>query len=467
LKIVRSPPTLKEPFEHSGGHGVQAQIVSFVDEGLGHSSYVVDLGDGTALVVDPARIPTAQEAHAAERGLRIAYTADTHTHADYISGSPDLAARGATFLAPAAAALDRPYRGLAGADIVEVGRFRLEAIATPGHTPDHLAYLLSDDDGAVALFSGGSLMVGTVGRTDLLGDERREALAHDLYRALRDRILTLPDDLPVYPTHGAGSFCSAPGGGDRTSTIGRERASNPLLSLTEDDFVAHLLAGFGSFPDYFRRLPSANQHGLPLHDSVPALTPLGLDAVDRLLADGAVVIDGRKVVDFAAGHIPGSLSIELRPVFASWLGWLTEPGQPVVAVLDDHQDEADLVRQALTIGHDNLAGRLTGGIEAWAGAGRAVATTALIEPEAIDRPLLDIRQADEYAAGHVPDARNVELGALPRATVPDGPVATMCGKSERAMTAASVLERRGHGDVAVLRGGYTAWTAYQQATSAR
>lgn len=345
------------------------EIVSFVNEGLGHSSYLVDLGDGTALVIDPARIPTAQVAHAAERGLRIAYTADTHTHADYISGSPDLAMRGAVFLAPAAAGLDREYRGLTDGDLVDVGRYRLEAVATPGHTPDHLAYLLSDDAGPVALFSGGSLMVGTVGRTDLLGDEHREALAHDLYRALRDRILTLPDDLAVYPTHGAGSFCSAPGGGDRASTIGRERATNPLLSMDEDDFVERLLAGLGSFPDYFRLLPSVNQHGLPLHDDVPALAPLGLDAVDRLLADGAVVVDARKVVDFAAGHAP--------------------------------------------------------------------------------------------------DAVNIELGALPEATVPDGPVATMCGKTERAMTAASVLERRGHRDVGALRGGYNAWTAHHQATTAR
>ena len=443
------------------------EIVSFVNEGLGHSSYLVDLGDGTALVIDPARIPTAQVAHAAERGLRIAYTADTHTHADYISGSPDLAMRGAAFLAPTAAGLDREYRGLTDGDLVDVGRYRLEAVATPGHTPDHLAYLLSDDAGPVALFSGGSLMVGTVGRTDLLGDEHREALAHDLYRALRDRILTLPDDLAVYPTHGAGSFCSAPGGGDRASTIGRERATNPLLSMDEDDFVERLLAGLGSFPDYFRLLPSVNQHGLPLHDDVPALAPLGLDAVDRLLADGAVVVDARKVVDFAAGHIPGSLSIELRPVFASWLGWLTASDQRVVVVLDDDQDEADLVRQALTIGHDDLAGRLAGGIDTWMAAGRPLASTELIEPDAIDRPLLDIRQANEYAAGHVPDAVNIELGALPEATVPDGPVATMCGKTERAMTAASVLERRGHRDVGVLRGGYNAWTAHHQATTAR
>jgi glyoxylase-like metal-dependent hydrolase (beta-lactamase superfamily II)/rhodanese-related sulfurtransferase len=446
---------------------MDVDIASFVNEGLGHSSYLVDLGDGSALVIDPARMPSAQLSHAAERGLRIAYAADTHTHADYISGSPDLAAQGAIFLAPAAAGLDHAHRGLGDGEIVEIGGYRLEAIATPGHTPDHLAYLLANDAGPVALFSGGSLMVGTVGRTDLLGDEHREALAHDLYRALRDRVLTLPDDLAVYPTHGAGSFCSAPGGGDRTTTIGRERAANPLLAMTEDDFVEHLLAGFGSFPDYFRRLPSINQHGLPVHEEVPALTPLDLGTVDRIVAAGAVIVDARTVVDFAGGHIPGSLSIELRPVFSSWLGWLTEPDQQVVVVLDDDQDEADLVRQALTIGHDNLAGRLTGGVDAWTAGGRPIVTTELLEPEAIDRPLLDIRQANEFAAGHVPDAVNVELGALSSAMVPGGPVATMCGKTERAMTGASVLERRGHRDVAVLRGGYTAWTAHREARTAR
>jgi len=343
---------------------MDVQIASFLSEGLGHSSHLVDLGDGTALVIDPARLPSAQIHHAALAGLTVAFTADTHTHADYISGSPDLAVGGATFLAPAAAGLTHPHQGVADGDVVQVGRYRLEVIATPGHTPDHLAYLLSDDSGPVVLFSGGSLMVGTVGRTDLLGDARREELARDLYEALRDRILTLPDELAVYPTHGAGSFCSAPGGGDRTTTIGRERATNPMLTVgSEDEFVDRLLSGFGSFPPYLRRLPTVNQHGVEHHDTVPELAHLDVADIDRLVADeGALVVDARKVLKFAAGHVPGSLSIELRPVFASWLGWLADFDQPVVFVLDDDQDETDLVRQALTVGHDNLAGRLTGGI---------------------------------------------------------------------------------------------------------
>ena len=431
-----------------------ADIASFVNEGLGHSSYVVDLGDGTAMVIDPARIPTAQLSYAAERGLEVAYTADTHTHADYISGSPDLAARGATFLAPAAAALDHDHLGLVDGDTIALGRYHLEAIATPGHTPDHLAYLLSDDQGPVALFSGGSLMVGTVGRTDLLGDEHREELAHEMYRALTERILTLPAALPVYPTHGAGSFCSAPGGGDRTTTIGRELATDPLLSMAEDDFVAHLLDGLGSF----RRLPSVNQHGRPLHDEVPGLAALTLAEVDRLLTDGATIVDARPISAFAAGHVPGSLSIELRPVFASWLGWVTDLDQPLVFVLDDDQDETDLVRQALTVGHDDLAGRLAGGVDAWEAAGRPVARIPLVAADALDGTVLDIRQSNEWAAGHLPGALHVELGALDPARLPDGHITVMCGHGERAMTGASILEAAGR-HVSVLAGGPGDWVA--------
>src|SRR5713226_1707275 len=175
-------------------------VIGFVDEGIGHSSYLVDLGDGSALVIDPRRIPEAERAEAVARGLRIAFTADTHSHADFVSGSPELAADSATFLAPAAGGLDVPHQGLRDGDRTLVGSLVLEAIATPGHTPDHLTYLLREgEDTPLALFSGGSLMVGTVGRTDLLGPDQAEPLAHQLFHSLHDRILSLPDELPVYP----------------------------------------------------------------------------------------------------------------------------------------------------------------------------------------------------------------------------------------------------------------------------
>lgn len=436
-------------------------VVSFVTEGLGHSSHLVALGDGTALVIDPARLPTGPRDYAARSRLELAYTADTHTHADYVSGSPELAAAtGATFFAPSAAGLAHPHEGLRDGDELRLGRFRLVAISTPGHTLDHLSYLLVDERGPVALFSGGSLMVGTVGRTDLVDDEGSADRARALYRALHERILVLPDALPVYPTHGAGSFCSAPGGAEPTTTIGRERATNPLLTAgSEDEFVDKLLAGLGSFPPYFRRLPALNQRGARRYDRVPELTPLTVAEVERHVAEGADVVDVRPVSAFAAGHIPGALSIALRGGFAPWLGWLVEPDRPIVFVLDDDQDEADLVRQCLTIGVEGLAGKLGGGIDAWQAAGRRVASTTLVEPDQIDRPLLDVRQRHEYADGHVPGAFHCELGTLAQAELPITPVATMCGQTERAMTGASLLERAGHADAAAVHGGFSAWSA--------
>jgi glyoxylase-like metal-dependent hydrolase (beta-lactamase superfamily II)/rhodanese-related sulfurtransferase len=438
------------------------EVVGFVDEGLGHSSYLVDLGDRTALVVDPRRIPEAEQAAAAARGLTIAFTADTHSHADFVSGSPELCAQGATFLAPASGRIDVAHHGLHDGDRMQVGAFVLEAIATPGHTPDHLAYLLRDGDGdPVALFSGGSLMVGTVGRTDLLGPDRAEALAREQFHSLYDRILQLPDDVPVYPTHGAGSFCSAPGGGERTTTIGRERAENPLLrEPDEEGFVQALLSGFGSFPAYFRRLPEVNRRGPRVYGTMPELPRLDLAAFRRLLNEGVVLVDARPIARYAAGHIVGALSIELRPVFATWIGWLVDAAQPIVFVLDGDQDRHELVRQCLTVGMERLAGELAGGMAVWHGAGLPTASTECVAADAVGGTVIDVRQRDEFLSGHVPGASNVELGALAvAAEVPAGELTVMCGHGERAMTGASIIEQLGRTDVSVVIGGPADWSA--------
>jgi hydroxyacylglutathione hydrolase len=436
-------------------------IISFVDEGLGHSSYLVDLGDGRALVVDPPRIPDRHEAAAAERGLRIAYTADTHSHADYVSGGPELAARGAEFLASKGTGLRVPHHDVeAGDEIALTDALSLRAIPTPGHTPDHLAYLLCEHGEPVALFSGGSLMVGTVGRTDLLGLAPREDLTRQLYRALRDEILTLPDDLAVYPTHGAGSFCSAPGATERTTTIGRERATNTLLQAPDEDaFVRQLLAGLGTFPTYFSRLPGYNQQGPRLYRDLPTIARLSVDDARSQLERGALLVDVRPIADFAAAHIVGSLSLELRPVFSSWLGWLVDPDRPMVFVLADDQDRTELVRQCLTVGYEQIAGELDGGLTGWRDAGLPVARIDVVDAERLRGSVLDVRQDNEYAAGHIPGAVHVELGALPSTPVPVGRVTVMCGHGERAMTGASILEQRGWRDLAVFIGGPDDWSA--------
>ena len=437
------------------------EIESVVDEGLGHSSYVVGLGDGSALVVDPARFPDRQRQIAASRGWRIAWTADTHSHADYISGSPELAAEGATFLASAGARLDVTHRPVHPRESVEIAAgVEVGAIATPGHTPDHLAYLLVADGESEALFSGGSLMVGAVGRTDLLGDEHREELARRMFRALRAEILTLPDDLPVYPTHGAGSFCSAPAGSSRTSTIGRERATNPLLGIDdEDEFVATLVAGLGSFPSYFRELPELNRRGPRLYPAIPTLSRLDLDTVRGHLAAGAVLVDARPIEAYSRAHPQGAISIEHRAVFASWLGWLVALDQPVVFVLDGATDRVDLVRQCLTVGHEAILGELDGGIDVWADAGLPVASIPLVEASGMADTVLDIRQDTEWANGHVPGAIHRELGNLAGVTLPNGLVTVMCGHGERAMTGASLLEATGRRGLSVLAGGPNDWHA--------
>ena len=437
------------------------QVHEFVDEGLGHSSYVIDLGDQTAAIVDPPRFPLAQEALVDRSGWRLAWTIDTHSHADYLTGSPGLVARrGATFVAPAASRLATPHRAVADADRVQLAPgVSATAIATPGHTPDHHAYLLEVDGSPVALFTGGSLMVGTVGRTDLGGPELAVPLAHEMFRSLH-RFDHLPPAVSVYPTHGAGSFCSAPGASERTSTLGQERTTNPLLAIEdEDEFVDRLVAGFGTFPAYFRQLPERNRLGPTPMDALPTLNPLDADEVADRVGAGAVVVDARPFAAFGAGHLPGSWSNALRAVFGSWLGWLIPAGTPLVFVLDPDQDRADLVRQCLDVGHEHLLGELDGGTTAWAGTGRDLATIGVVDAGAIHGEVIDVRQANEYAAGHLPGARNIELGSVPATPLPPGePVTVMCGHGERAMSAASLLAERG-ALVRVLAGGPDTWSS--------
>lgn len=432
------------------------EIVALVDEGLGNSSYVVDLGDGRAMVVDPARDPGPYWADAEKRGLRIAVSLETHLHADFVSGSRELADRGCQVVAALAADLEHPHCGLVDGEEMDLGGLNVVALATPGHTPEHLAYLLRDGNRPVALFSGGSLLVGAVARTDLTSPERTEELARALWRSIQDRILTLPDDLIVFPTHGAGSFCSVAPGGERVTTIGRERSSNPLLAAPDEDaFVARLLAGFGTFPPYFLELREVNRRGPRVYGRWPALSRLDVGEFQRLVDDGAVIVDVRQVEPFAAGHIPGSLSIPLRPQFASWLGWLVSRDRTVVFVLDEDQDRRELVRQCLAIGYERVAGELVGGIESWRSAGLAVGTVPVVTAEDAPGTLVDVRQRDEFATGHVPGAIHVELGdtAEQALALPAGPITVMCGHGERAMTAVSILAAQGRRDISVLIGG--------------
>jgi glyoxylase-like metal-dependent hydrolase (beta-lactamase superfamily II)/rhodanese-related sulfurtransferase len=434
-------------------------IEPLVDEGLGNSSYLVDLGDGRALVIDPVRNPAPYERIAGSRHLTIAFTAETHLHADFVSGSCELASSGAEVIASAAGGRDFGHRGVRDGDEVDLGGLRLRAMATPGHTAEHMAYVLLDGDTPRALFTGGSLLVGSVARTDLVAAERTEALARAMYHSLHDHILTLPDDVAVYPTHGAGSFCAAPAGGERITTIGRERANNPLLAAPDEDtFVQMLTASLGSYPSYFARLAEVNRRGPRVYGRTPPLAQLSVDEVRKLARDGAELIDVRRGARFAEGHIPGAISIELRPAFATWLGWLAADDRPLVFIADDDQDREDLVAQTLKVGYESIAGELHGGMAAWrAAGGDEVGLSVIPAEDVVPGNVVDVRQASEYASGHMPGATPAELGSLLQAAIPDGDVTVMCAHGQRAMSAASLLQRAGHRGVSVASGGPEDW----------
>jgi rhodanese-related sulfurtransferase len=435
--------------------------VPLVDEGLGNSAYLVDLGDGRALVVDVSRDLRAVHDAADRRGLTVAFAADTHLHADFLSGAHQLSVTNETkVLASSAGDREFAHVGLHDGDEVDLGGLRLRALLTPGHTHEHLAFLLLDGDREVGVFTGGSLIVGSAARTDLVSDDRTDELTRAQYASLR-RLATLPGHVAVWPTHGAGSFCSAPPGAERTSTIAHELATNPLLRAPdENNFVTELLGSLGSYPPYFRRLGDINRIGPPLLDGEPALKPLSVDAVRGLLADGAALVDARPFNRFAAGHIAGAISIELRPVFASWLGWLVPADRPLVIVRGSDQGPAEIAWQAAKIGYDNIVGEFEGGMDAWISAGHHTTQIGVIRPKDLDgRRVLDIRQRSEYQSGHLPGAIHVELGDLSARAddLSDEPTVVMCGHGERAMGAASLLERAGHHDVVVLAGGPGDW----------
>jgi hydroxyacylglutathione hydrolase len=432
------------------------QIHPVVDEGLGNSAYLVELGDGRALVVDPGRDPTPYLELARRRRLRITHAVETHLHADFVSGSRELAAHGARVVAARAANLQFPHHGMDDDEELDLGGLILRALATPGHAPEHLAWLVADGGQPLALLSGGALLVGGVARTDLVSPDQTGPLTGAAWRSAK-RLLELPDDLWVYPTHGAGSLCSTPGGAERITTIGAERAHNLLLTAPNEEVFSERLPGsLGSFPPYFLRLREVNRRGPQLlTEGDRALAKLPVEQVWRRVGDGAVLIDARPVRAFAAGHAAGALSIALRPAFATWLGWLVEPGRPLLFVLEDRQDRDELVRQCHGIGYEQLVGELAGGMAAWRAAGLPEGRLELVGPEhAGDGLVLDVRQASEVAGGHLPGAAAVELGALDGGHgLPAGPLTMMCAHGERAMTAASLLASAGRRDLRVVVGG--------------
>jgi hydroxyacylglutathione hydrolase len=404
---------------------------------------------------------------------------ETHLHNDYVSGGRELAAlTGATHVIGAGAALRHDHRPARDGEAFEVGSIELRTLDTPGHTPEHVSYAVSDvlrAEEPFLLLTGGSLLVGAVGRTDLLGAENAVPYAHAMHRSLHDVLLTHEDSVMVYPTHGAGSLCSTGISSTSWSTIGFERRHDPLLGpMDVDAFARALLGGQPTIPRYFARMRPMNQAGPRLvGGSVPVIDPLAGDDLDRALDAGALVVDTRPPQAYGAQWIPGSLSVPAGSSFGTWLGWVVDPDRPIVLLVEDPDALDDISRQALRIGFDSIVGFIDGGLRTWRAAGRIVQSGAPIDIDRLaaqlagdgpDRPfVIDVRQAAEFEAGHVPGSVHIGAGELPAMLdeLPrDRPIATICASGYRSSVAASLLRVAGFERVAaVSTGGVPTWEA--------
>lgn len=442
-------------------------VVPFVHEGLGNSSYLVGIGAGRALLVDPDRTVGRYLEEAGARGWTIEAVLETHLHADFVSGAHEVAAAtGATLFLPRDAAVRLPHEPVEALRRITLDGLEIEALGSPGHTPEHLSYALRTGGRPPALFSGGSLIVGGAARTDLISPEMTEPLTRAQYQTLTGAFRSLPDETALYPTHGGGSFCSAGSGGGRTSTLGQERASNPAMGIeTEEEFVRWFPATFPAAPAYYFRMRAFNAAGPRLRREIAGPPRLPAEEFARARAGGATVVDVRPIEAYAEGHIPGALSIAFRDAFAVWLGWLVAEGTPLLFVAEGLPIEG-VVDEALLVGHERFAGVLEGGIGVWERAGLPIAGARLVDAaearaSAVEgATVLDVRERDEYAAGHVPEAVHIPLGEL-AARVGELPskglIVAYCGHGERSGTAVSILERAGRTEVVNLDGGMGAW----------
>ncbi|HEV8631631.1 MAG TPA: rhodanese-like domain-containing protein [Thermoanaerobaculia bacterium] len=454
----------------------------FEDPGLSQYSYAVGCeGARQVAIIDPRRDVDVYLDFARQRGLAITHVLETHVHADFASGARELAAAsGARLLLSAYDAGERyevafAHDELRDGDAVELGKVRLVALHTPGHTPEHLAFLVYDTARAaavpVAMLSGDFLFVGSLGRPDLLGEEAKRGLAQSLFRSVRVKLAALPDGLEIHPGHGAGSMCGSGMSNRPFSTLGFERIANPFLDpqLDEEGFVARILDSAPPLPPYYRRMKELNAAGPRPLGIRPAVDALPVARFQQLALDGEhVVIDLRDQLAFGGGHVPGALGIGIRGgSLSTWAAWVVPYDRPLLLVAGDDEDVDPAARALVRVGLDGLAGYLAGGMERWLERGLPLATLPQVSvgelaqrlADAGAPTLLDVRADGEWGQGHVRGARHLVGGEVAErpGDVPAGPLAVMCGGGYRSTVVASLLQRQGRRDIVNVTGGMGAW----------
>jgi hydroxyacylglutathione hydrolase len=458
-------------------------------EGLALFSYILgDERSGECVVIDPRRDVDIFLNITRHNNLRIINIIETHVHADFISGSLALSHHtGAPVSISASAEVDFDHLSLQEDDTIPVGRFQLKVIHTPGHTPEHISLLVSGGIGAEkpwGLFTGDTLFAGEVGRPDLLGEGTEEKLARSLFHTLKEKLLSLKDEIIVYPAHGQGSPCGGNIGDRKTTTIGYEKNNNPVLSIQdEDEFIQAVMNALAPAPAYYSRVKRINTEGAKVYESIPYIKPLSPKEFQECTQEDAntIIVDTRSMEAFGGAHIAGAINIGLHepfPIWAGkildeafpiWAGRMLDPEMAICLVLPDADRLDEVQRHLFRIGYENITGYLNNGMYSWVEAGHSFATIPQLSVHEVrDRinngdplQILDVRSAEEWKLGHIPTAKHIyvpdlfdQISKIDRTK----PVATYCGTGYRASIAASILKSKGF-DVYNIPGSMSAWEA--------
>jgi hydroxyacylglutathione hydrolase len=444
--------------------------------GLAHYSYILSAA-GKAVVVDPKRDVDTYLEYALANDLKIAHILETHIHADYCSGAKELGEMTGAELWLSAHdqgedfVYQFPHHDFRDGEALDVGELRIVALHTPGHTPEHLSFLVYDTRRSATtpmmMLTGDFVFVGSLGRPDLLGEAAKMKLAGQLYDSLHEKIASLPDGLELYPAHGAGSMCGA-GMGDRPeTTLGYERLSNMFFAdRDKPTFVDHILSTVPPFPDYYRRMKRVNSEGPKTLGSYP-LYPLPADEFRKLALDGEhVVIDLRRPEAFGGAHVPNAFNIGQAAIFANWAAWVVPYDKPILLVGDASSNYDEARRALIRVGLDNVHGYLKGGMAAWVDAGHnlshvpQISVLQLSDVTRSDAVILDVRGDAEWNAGHIEGAVHIMGGDLAKRLneLPhEAKIYAVCGGGYRSSIATSVLRRAGFRHVTNVEGGMGAW----------
>jgi hydroxyacylglutathione hydrolase len=443
---------------------------------LAHASYLIG-SKGEAVVVDPQRDVDHYLDEAESQNLTIKYVIETHLHADFVSGHRELASRtGAQIIFSRLAGPAFEHRAVSEGDEIKIGKVVLRILETPGHTPESMCILVIDTEVSSQpqkILTGDTLFIGDVGRPDLAGGKgyTPQMMAAMMYDSLHEKILKLPDEVGVYPAHGAGSMCGKNMSKETSSTIGAQRKFNYALQpMSKDAFVRMMTTDLPEAPSYFPKDAEINRTGAAQLDDLPRPDALSPQEVKALADGGHLVLDVRAASEFGSRHVPGSVNIGLGGQFAIWSGTLIPMQTPIVLVAESEEKVDEAVMRLARVGIESVQGFLAGGVDAWQAAGFATAEVPQISVDGLnemiekDRELqvIDVRRPTEYESGHVPRAVAAPLSNLKTSVAglpldPTRSTAVICAGGYRSSAATSLLEQQGFTNLINVTGGTSAW----------